>query len=85
MTFSARSLRRQLTENLPYRVAKAEIRRLFAFRAATGRSVTRMRGTDARKAQADLDALFLEILGPRLPGLDDDKLASNSRGKAANG
>ena len=65
----ARALRRQLEANLPYRIAQGEIRRLFAFRAATGKSVTRMRGPDAEKARADLDALFCEILGGRLPGI----------------
>jgi chromosome partitioning protein len=65
----ARALRQQLAANLPYRVAQAAIRRLFAFRAATGKSVTRMKGADAEKAQADLNALFCEVLGGKLDGI----------------
>jgi chromosome partitioning protein len=65
----ARGLRKHLEANLPYRIARSEIRRLFAFRAATGKSVTRMKGADAEKAQADLNALFCELLGGRLPGI----------------
>jgi chromosome partitioning protein len=66
----ARNLRAQLEANLPYRIARSEIRRLFAFRAASGKSVTRMKGADARKAQADLNALFCEVLGGKLPGIE---------------
>jgi chromosome partitioning protein len=75
----ARALRQQLQANLPYRIARAEVRRLFAFRAATGKSVTRMKGTDAEKARADLNALFCEILGGRLAGIEDTNDCKQTR------
>ena len=80
----ARNFRAQLEAGFPFRVARAEIRRLFAFRAATGKSVTRMKGADAEKAQADLNALFCEVLSGKLPGIEAVDPSADKARRVAN-
>ena len=48
-----------------------------------GKSLSQMKGDDARKAEADLNALIQEVLGGRLAGFDP-LYESASGQKAAN-
>lgn len=81
LTFTAKSdvqtrrLRKQLAElNLP--VATTEIRRLNAFRDACDSSVTRLSTREANEAARDINSLFSELLGTRVPRLFEQE-ASN--------
>jgi cellulose biosynthesis protein BcsQ len=66
----ARNLRRELEANQLYKVARSEIRRFVLLRGAMGKSLSKLRGKEARKAQADLDSLIQEVLGGRIPGIE---------------
>lgn len=79
----ARNLRRELVTNLPYKIARSEIRRYVILRGAMGKSLSQMKGEDAKKAEADLNALIQEVLGGKLPGIEP-VYESASGQKAAN-
>lgn len=82
LTFTAkgdvqtRRLRDDLkAQGLP--VAEAEVRRLNAFRDSCDSSVTRIDSREARQAAADIDALFLELLGNEIAqNLDQNETAN---------
>ena len=74
----ARKLKEQLT-TFKVTVAHSEIRRLNAFRDSCDKSVTRMAGDEGKEATRDLDALFNEVVMPRLNKIEA-KSANNWHG-----
>jgi len=58
-------LRKQL-HNLGFRVAQSEVRRLDALADSCDSAVTRENTPRSKEAAADIEALFLELLGERL-------------------
>lgn len=65
----ARNLRKALEASFPYAVARSEIRRFVVMRGAMGKSLSQLRGRDARKAESDVDALVREVLGGKVSGI----------------
>lgn len=60
------ALRKQL-HTLGFRVASSEVRRLDALADSCDSAVTRENTPKSREAAADIEALFTELLGERLP------------------
>jgi chromosome partitioning protein len=78
-----RTLRQQLAAN-HFPIATREVRRLNALRDSCDTAVTRLRPWEAREATADIDALFTELIGPKLSGLPRRGQVSTVKEIAAN-
>ncbi len=78
-----RTLRQQLAAN-HFPIAMREVRRLNALRDSCDTAVTRLRPWEAREATADIDALFTELLGPKLSALPRRGQGSTVKEIAAN-
>lgn len=80
-----RRLRAELS-TLDVPVARSEMRRFNAFRDSCDSAVTRMETREAQEAAKDIEALFQELLGNRLPAVGDTRADSKPTTKeAANG
>jgi chromosome partitioning protein len=77
----ARRLRSVLKDQLSIPVMKSEMRPLIAFRDSPESAVTRMKGNEAAKAAADIEAIFHELLAGKLPGIESKLVHETKEGE----